>query len=154
MISYFTGMPAADNARPPLEYAGLVCVVVGEAKRLGPMIRPPEEATIQMIHADSGRLLWQTKQPLNGRRTSLSWIFSLRSLIVTTGAAVYSYDLSSGERLWSTTVEDVRSLRLANGVEREIVLADFDARNSLQPRCRKRSRRTPSLPPGFARTAG
>jgi hypothetical protein len=47
LISYLTGLPAPESARPPLYSDGLVVMIAGEAKRSGPAVRPPEDATLQ-----------------------------------------------------------------------------------------------------------
>jgi outer membrane protein assembly factor BamB len=133
LVSYLTALPSPDGMRPPLHHDGRLCVIVGEANRIGPVHKAPKEVTIRMIDIDSGRILWDAPQKLEGLRTWLSWTFSDQSLILSTGRLVAAYDLASGKRLWSSTtpLDDVRSVRIARGERRDVVLVDFDSRNWL-----------------------
>lgn len=133
LVSYLTALPSPDSLRPPLHHDGRLCVIVGGASRIGPVLKPPKEATIRMIDIESGGVLWDVPQQLEGVRTFLSWTFSDQSLILSTGRRLAAYDLASGKRLWSSTtpLDDVRSVRIAKGERRNVVLVDFDGRNFL-----------------------
>jgi outer membrane protein assembly factor BamB len=129
LISYMTALPADDATRPDLYHDGRIVVIVGAARRIGPVMRPPEEAAIRLLDADSGQVLAEVRQPLAGSRTWLSWRFSGNRLIVSTGEVVSAYDVTSGERAWTTPLKDVRSVRLARGARSDVLLVDFDGRN-------------------------
>jgi outer membrane protein assembly factor BamB len=139
-ISYMTGLPAPASARPPLYHNGRVCLLISEAKRFGPQVRSPNQATFKMIDVETGRVAWEVVQPLQGRGPFLSWTFSDRSFILTTGRAVTAFELASGERQWTTPLEDVRSLRVAHGRRKDVALVEFDARQLMQPAPTKRGK--------------
>lgn len=133
VITYMTGLPAPPSARPPLYHSGRVCLIVSEVKRFGPAIRPPDQATFRLIDVETGRVVWEIVERLPGRMPWLSWTFSERSYILTTGRLVSAYDVSSGEKQWTTPLDDVRSLRVAQGRRRNVLLVDFGARRWGQP---------------------